>query len=249
MASHPSYSISPAQNGAAFAQDLNSCIAALVTNSSSPTEPATPFAHMLWVDTTAGQIKQRNASNNGWIVIGTLGVTGWGLQNPIGSILVYAGSTAPANYLLCQGQAISRTTYAALFTIIGTTYGVGDGSTTFNLPNLRGRVPLGAGASAASGTNRSLGATGGADTHVLTVSEMPSHNHSGSTATQQLTVRIADGTGNNAATVARGGAFVESNAGVINPNPHAHTISSQGGSNAHNNLQPFVALHYIIRAL
>lgn len=62
---------------------------------------------------------------------------------PTGSIMVYAGSSAPAGYLLCDGDAVSRTTYASLFAVIGENYGAGDGSTTFNLPNLKGRVPVG----------------------------------------------------------------------------------------------------------
>lgn len=62
---------------------------------------------------------------------------------PIGSIQIYAGSTAPNGWLICDGSAVSRTTYANLFNIIGTTYGAGDGSTTFNLPNLKGRIPVG----------------------------------------------------------------------------------------------------------
>ena len=64
---------------------------------------------------------------------------------PVGGIMPYAGSTAPFGYLLCQGQAISRTTYADLFAIIGTTYGGGDGSSTFNIPDLYNRVPVGLG--------------------------------------------------------------------------------------------------------
>lgn len=68
---------------------------------------------------------------------------------PVGTVLPYAGSAAPNSlYLLCDGSAVSRTTYAALFALIGTTYGVGDGSTTFNLPDLRGRVPVGKGSNA-----------------------------------------------------------------------------------------------------
>jgi len=71
---------------------------------------------------------------------------------PTGAILPYGGSTAPTNYLLCDGSAVSRSTYAALFAILSTSYGVGDGSTTFNLPNLKGRFPLGYSASAPTKT-------------------------------------------------------------------------------------------------
>lgn len=84
---------------------------------------------------------------------------------PVGSSLIYFGSSAPSGWLLCNGSAISRTTYSTLFGIIGTTYGVGDGSTTFNLPDLRQKFPLG---KAASGTGATLGSTGGSIDHTHT---------------------------------------------------------------------------------
>lgn len=90
---------------------------------------------------------------------------------PAGKIYPYAGSTVPDGYLLCDGSAVSRADYAKLFEAIGTTYGTGDGSTTFNLPNLQGRVPVGASSS------YSMGATGGEATHVLTPSETASKSH------------------------------------------------------------------------
>lgn len=85
-----------------------------------------------------------------------------------GTIVAYGGAAAPTGWLLCDGSAVSRTTYAALFTAIGTTFGVGDGSTTFNLPDLRDRFPLGK-----SGT-KALGSSGGALAHTHTG---PSHTH------------------------------------------------------------------------
>lgn len=88
-----------------------------------------------------------------------------------GAIIMYGGAAAPSGYLLCDGTAVSRTTYAALFAVVGTTFGVGDGSTTFNLPDLRGRFPLG---KAAAGTGSTLGGTGGALDHTHTG---PSHTH------------------------------------------------------------------------
>lgn len=89
---------------------------------------------------------------------------------PIGTVIDYAGSSVPDGWLECDGSAVSRTTYAALFAVLGTTWGSGNGSTTFNLPNLGGRVAIGKG-------SRNVGATGGAETHTLTVNEMPSHTH------------------------------------------------------------------------
>lgn len=89
----------------------------------------------------------------------------------VGSIIMFPGSAVPSGYLLCDGSAVSRTTYASLFTAIGTTYGAGDGSTTFNLPNLAGRVPVG------SSQSHQLGTSGGEESHTLTSGEIASHVH------------------------------------------------------------------------
>jgi len=78
---------------------------------------------------------------------------------PAGSLFAYGGSSAPSGFLLCYGQAVSRATYSVLFGIVGTSYGVGDGSTTFNLPDLRGRVPVGADAMGGSAANRTQRST------------------------------------------------------------------------------------------
>ena len=86
-------------------------------------------------------------------------------------IVAYGGSSAPTGWLLCDGSAVSRTTYANLFAVVGTTYGVGDGATTFNLPDLRQRFPLG---KAASGTGSTLGGSGGSIDLTLSV---PAHYH------------------------------------------------------------------------
>jgi len=85
-------------------------------------------------------------------------LAGSGAGVPVGSIMPYGGASAPIGWLLCQGQAVNRTTYSSLFAILGTAYGSGDGSTTFNLPNLQQRFPLG---KASSGTGSALGGAGG----------------------------------------------------------------------------------------
>jgi microcystin-dependent protein len=99
---------------------------------------------------------------------------------PAGSIFPYAGASTPTGFLLCNGQVVSRATYAALFAAIGTTWGAGDGSTTFGVPNLGDRFPIGV------GTSHALGAIGGAPSftptiavagHALTIPELPSHGH------------------------------------------------------------------------
>jgi microcystin-dependent protein len=137
--------------------------------------------------------------------IGTIGTTGFvGLGGtPIGFVGDYAGATAPTGWLLCYGQAVSRTTYAALFDVVSTTYGVGDGSTTFNIPDARGRVGVGKDNMGGSAANRitsagcgidgtALGAAGGlqtlqAHTHGLTAASAASdgaHTHTGTTGNQ-----------------------------------------------------------------
>ena len=92
-------------------------------------------------------------------------------MDTIGSIICYSGLTVPEHYLVCDGSAVSRNDYSDLFDVIGTTYGVGDGSTTFNLPNLVGKVAMG------SSSSYVMGASGGEETHELTSGEIPTHDH------------------------------------------------------------------------
>lgn len=94
---------------------------------------------------------------------------------PPGTVNMFAGASAPTGYLLCNGAAVSRTTYADLFAAIGTTYGAGNGTSTFNVPNVKGRVPVGL--DSAQTEFDTLGETGGSKTHTLTTAEMPVHTH------------------------------------------------------------------------
>lgn len=103
----------------------------------------------------------------------------------VGSIIQYAGSTTPNGFLVCDGSAVSRSDYAALFEVIGTTFGSGDGSTTFNLPDLVGRVPIGA------STAHSVGSTGGEETHTLVSNELPEHYHVVPEHGHENTIKIA----------------------------------------------------------
>lgn len=151
---------------------------------------------------------------------------------PVGTILMNAAATAPTGWLLCYGQAVSRSTYANLFTALSTTYGVGDGSTTFNLPDLRGRAVAGMDNMGGSSANRvtnvaadSVGGVMGTETHTLTTSEMPSHSH------------YASGSGGS--TYAEGtGSFSTLN---------GLTTAPEGGGQAHNNMQPTMFMHFIIK--
>lgn len=152
----------------------------------------------------------------------------------IGEIREWAGSTAPENWRLLQGQAISRSTYAVLFAMIGTTYGAGNGTTTFNLPDAQGRVSVMAGTGSGL-TARTLADTGGEETHVLTVSEMPAHIH---TLSKTVGLGIE---GSPTAVEDRGFQdFFDERDDLILPT---------GGDAPHNNMQPFIVLNKIIRVL
>lgn len=154
------------------------------------------------------------------------------LSTPAGTILDFAGSTAPSGYLLADGSNVSRTTYSRLFTVIGTTYGSGDGSTTFGLPDLRGRVTIGldgeanriTSASTGGANADTLGGVGGSQTHTLTVNELP-----------QVTIRdVLAGPGSTLENAVAGENF-DLNTRVI------------GGGLAHSNTQPWIAVNRIIK--
>jgi microcystin-dependent protein len=125
-----------------FRVDLNNALLAIVSQNSNATSPSVTYANMFWYDTANNQLKKRNEANSDWITLGTID-EGTGRFTPTGSsdtgsVTFFATSSAPAGWLKANGAAVSRTTYAALFSAIGTTFGVGDGSTTFNVPDLRG---------------------------------------------------------------------------------------------------------------
>ena len=154
-----------------------------------------------------------------------------------GAIITWAGAAAPDGWKLCDGAAISRTDFEDLFTVLGETFGAGDGSTTFNLPDLRGRFPLGldnmGGNSADSVTATKadeLAGKGGSETHTLTVDEMPAHNHEFR--------RVGSGNTGARAVQTRSNSDWENN-NVI--------IGNAGGGQAHDNMPPWLALNYIIK--
>ena len=112
---------------------------------------------------------------------------------PAGAMMPYGAATAPDGWLLCNGAAVSRTTYATLFSVLSTTFGAGDGSTTFNVPDLRGRFPIGL---AAAGTGSTLGGTGGNidHTHSVDVAATTSGAPSATTAVLAGAVNVASDT-------------------------------------------------------
>jgi microcystin-dependent protein len=170
---------------------------------------------------------------------------------PPGAIVPFAGAAAPTGWLLCYGQAVSRTTYAALFTAIGTGFGAGDGTTTFNLPDLRGRMALGLDNMGGSDAGRlsvanTLGASGGSQTksgatdgYALTTADIPAHVHymqggsGGSGSSGATTAQVSPGTGTapgNAPTSSTGSGGA-----------HSHTISNL------DVLPPYMLLNHIIK--
>src|SRR5262249_53633802 len=128
-----------------------------------------------------GQVPQDDGSRS-WLILGEIAapLSASGLAIPVGVIWTYGGSSAPTGWPVCDGSAVSRTTYADLFGVISTTYGAGDGSTTFNVPNMAGRSPIGVGDSGTAGhTNHALGTAGGEESHNLTTAELAAHHHAG----------------------------------------------------------------------
>jgi microcystin-dependent protein len=170
----------------------------------------------------------------------TMGITG--------EIKMWSTTTAPSGWQICDGTALSRTTDAALFAVIGTTYGVGDGSTTFNVPNMKGRVLVGYDSSQTEFD--SMGETGGAKTHTLTSGEMPSHTH-----TQNAHAHTMNGTGGTGALTDGTGTTNYNVSGTtttygFKTNQPGNTTAvnqNTGGGGAHNNLQPYLVGTYIIK--
>jgi microcystin-dependent protein len=151
--------------------------------------------------------------------------------SPVGEMKPFGGAI-PSGYLLCDGSAVSRTTYAALFAYLNASslpFGSGDGSTTFNLPNLLGRTPFGYDASQTEFST--LGKTGGEKAHQLTISEMPAHTH----------VIRADGDN-----IGPGPALTYDNTGSNDVSPTFLTDSA-GGDGTHNTLPPYVAVNWGIK--
>lgn len=185
-----------------------------------------------------------------------------------GMVLPFAGSTSPTGWLLCYGQAISRSTYSGLYAVIGTAYGSGDGVNTFNIPDLRGRAIAGLDNMGGSDAGRldwanTLGTTGGAQTHTLSSAEMPSHTHTQNAHNHGVTdpghqhaiftKAGAGGFGSEPPAQALYGSdssyiTFPANTGISIQNNTA-TNQNTGGGGAHNNMQPTILLNYIIKAL
>jgi microcystin-dependent protein len=166
----------------------------------------------------------------------------------LGQLQIYGFSFAPRGWSLCNGQTLSISQYAALFSLLGTTYG-GNGVSTFQLPNMQSRVPMHFG-NGAGLTPRVLGEQGGEENHTLLTTEMAAHNHIANAST-------AAGTQSSPS----GATLGQSNTGTVHtpvlnvPNfvttaPNAplaaSTIANAGGSQGHPNIQPYLTVNYCI---
>lgn len=165
-----------------------------------------------------------------------LGVLWWGGDMiPIGLVAPFAGSAAPDDWLICDGSAISRTTYSELYAVTGDAFGTGDGSTTFNLPDMRGRVAGGSG-SGSGLTTRAIGNEIGAETHQLSQSEIAAYN-------LELPVKSSNGS-----------TFIADPFGPPPGNPNQPGTNAEyfpangGGDTPHNNMQPTLFMNWIIYA-
>jgi microcystin-dependent protein len=155
------------------------------------------------------------------------------VSNPyVGEIRIFAGNFAPAGWAFCQGQLLPISEYETLFNLIGTTYG-GDGQSTFQLPDLRGRVPI------HQGSGFVLAQPGGVEQVTLTTQQMAAHPHTVQATTNSNTASLP------------GGNFLASGPDIYDLNKAgdatmAPAISSTGGSQPHNNFQPYLCVNFIL---
>ena len=157
----------------------------------------------------------------------------------IGEIRIFAGTFAPQGWAFCDGQLLAIAQNTALFSLLGTNYG-GDGRTTFGLPDLRGRVPMHAG-SGPGLTPRYLGQKGGQEQVTLNESQIPAHTHQAKASSEAPDTNSPE----NAVSAQKVRTHLY-NTGPSDVNMGTTAISSTGGSQAHDNMQPYQCLNYII---
>lgn len=169
----------------------------------------------------------------------------------MGQIIIFGGNFAIRNYAFCNGQVILISQNPALFSLLGTTYG-GNGSTNFNLPDLRGRVPVHFGQGSGL-TNRTLGQVGGTENHTLSATEMPVHNHTTSATTTLSGSSSAANSGAPGGNVPAGTGrnnIYQTGAPNVSLDAAAAatsvTVNNAGSGAAHNNMQPYLALNFLI---
>lgn len=172
---------------------------------------------------------------------------------PTGGLLMWPTSSAPSGWLVCNGQAVSRSTYSALYAVVGTTFGAGDGSTTFNLPDYRDRMPIGAGTTyAANSTGGSKDATLVSHSHTTdgagafsgTVSGGNGTGDFGSFKSSTGVITLSGSAPNRPQGSAGGGSSYTASIDVSN---HTHTVSTEGSSATNANLPPYLGIYFIIK--
>lgn len=155
-------------------------------------------------------------------------------QPYVGALMLVPYTFAPAGWAFCQGQLVPISEFETLFNLLGTTYG-GDGQNTFALPDLRGRVPM------HQGSGNAMGESGGAETVTLTTSTLPAHSHS---AMATNTAQNAQTPANNV--LAQGTTQMYSSAGTPSVPMNGASLQAVGGSQPHENRQPYLTLNWII---
>jgi len=204
---------------------LFSNTATIVAQASDP-GPLGPGA--FWSDTDDQVTYRRNDANTQWVPVGA----------KVGDILMWGGTevNAPTGFAICDGTAISRTDFGLLFDIIGTTFGNGDGSTTFNLPDLQtsNRFPR------AATNDGAVGDTGGESTHAITEAELAVHTHVYSMPNNTI---LGDSVTSDYVSGPVGQKTVKSDDSPLN---NAMVIADTGSGTAHENKPPFIDFHYII---
>lgn len=209
------------------------------TLSGAPNANAVQFVNGdLWITNGAGVPVQ--ITSGGSVVVAATSNT------PPGMIVPFGGTSAPPGYLLANGDAVSRVTFSVLFGAIGTIYGVGDGTTTFNLPNAIGRTIIGAGTytdPVSGSVTRTIGDSLGADAHILTLTQLASHNHGGGDHTHSIaTERTSGAVGALAPPQSDNGPSA-----TYSTNSSGTIINTEGGDTSHNNMQPSLVANYIIK--
>ena len=157
----------------------------------------------------------------------------------VGEIRMFGGNFAPAGWMFCDGTQLPISENDILFTLIGTTYG-GDGQETFNLPDLRGRVPLHQGTDP-KGNNYTLGQNGGVESVTITTQQLPTHNHA--FLASQAIAGQANASGNVTGQSSSIDWYIQDTPSV---NMAANAVAPQGGGQPHENLQPYLCINFII---
>jgi microcystin-dependent protein len=160
-------------------------------------------------------------------------------ESYLGEIRMFAGNFAPMGWALCNGQLLSIAENEALFSLLGTSYG-GDGQSTFAVPDLRGRVPVHFGQSAAFGTTYHLGQTGGVETVTLSSQQLPAHSHA-------VSIQTVQGTTNDPANaVWAKSSLNQFGTGTPKGQMHPSAVGSSGGNQSHDNMMPATCIQFII---